>query len=157
MKTHPTATELFKRAFDRMTRKLSLSDKLTAEEQLENVLKEDRRQRFIADILSIRQSGHYVPDYNKPKKHTDYKLVVVKDSVETIVSGNTFIKHERPENFVGADGSLINAYGNWFTNIKEAHANQLEAKRLQELQRLQRENVMSDFEDALIRKMLVVD
>ena len=107
MKPHPTARELFKRAFDRMTRKLSLSDKLTAEEQLENVLKEDKRQRFITDILSIRQSGHYKPDYNRPKKYTDYKLVVVDNQIEKVISGNTIVKYERPEDFVGKDGSLI--------------------------------------------------
>ncbi len=148
MRPKVTARELFSRAFHRMTRKLSLSEKLTAEEQLEYVLREDRRQRFIADILSIRRNGDYVPNYNKPKKYAD---------LITDISGKTYIKCERPENFIGADGSLINACGTWLMDIKEAHAKQVELKQLQKLQSLQRENVMTDLKEAMIKKMLVVD
>jgi len=157
MKHKATAKEIFERAFHRITRKLSLSDKLTAEEQLENVLKEDRRQRFIDDILSIRRSGHYVPDYNKPKKHTDYQLVMIKEGVLTCISGNTYTKCERPQDFVGADGSLINAYGSWLANIQETHTKELEDKHLKELQKLDRENVMADYEEKILKKMFQIN
>lgn len=143
-----TAREIFSRAFHRLTRKLSLSEKLTAEEQLEYVLREDRRQRFIDDILSIRRSGDYVPDYNKPKKYINE----LPD-----ISVKIYTKCQRPQDFVGEDGSLINACSTWFESIKTSHMKELEDKYFKELQKLDRENVMSDIEDAIIKKMLVVD
>lgn len=157
MRTKATARELFKRAFDRMTRKLSLSQKLTAEEKLEYVLKEDKRQRFIADILSIRRSGDYVPDYNKPKKFIDYNLVQIKDFEVIPITGETYTSCERPQDFTGEDGSITNAYGAWFAHIQAEHAKEVEEKHLKELQLLDRENVMNDLQDASIKKMLLVD
>lgn len=121
---HLTFREITARAFNRISRKLGLTQKLLAEEQLENLLREDKRQRFIADLLSIRQSGQYIPDYNRPKKFTEYQL---ED-----VSAETFTSCQRPQDFVGKDGSLINATSNWLNSIREQNQIDLSEKEKKE-------------------------
>lgn len=120
MKKHLTFSELTERIFRRLTRKLGLSSTLLAEEQLENVLREDKRQRFIDDIISIRRSGDYFPDYNKPKKYTEYNIVYEVDGVEKSISYETKISCERPQDFVGTDGSVVNAASKWYESIHES-------------------------------------
>ena len=150
------AREIFTRAFHRLTRKLSLSQRLTAEEQLENVLKEDKRQRFIADVISIRRSGDYVPVYNKPKKHQDYTLTYEADDEIKIVSPETKLGHERPENFLGEDGSQTNAAARWMVAVRLAHEKHLDDERLKTLQQSQHEEVKSSVYEFMVNKMTSV-
>ncbi|HUU88005.1 MAG TPA: hypothetical protein VMX17_09650 [Candidatus Glassbacteria bacterium] len=48
---------------------LSLSNKISAEEQLELLNKEEKHDNLLSDIRHIRNSGYYVPDYDKPNPH----------------------------------------------------------------------------------------
>lgn len=54
--------------------KLGLFPGTTLEEQLNNILLEQKRRNFLDDITRIRNAGDYIPDYNAAPKFAEYHL-----------------------------------------------------------------------------------
>lgn len=55
-----------KKFFKHLAIGLSLSKELSDEERLKNLTKEEKHDNLLADIRHIRNSGLYVPNYDKP-------------------------------------------------------------------------------------------
>lgn len=52
--------------FKKIAVSMSLSTELTAEEKLEILIREERQGNLLEDIRRIRNSGFYIPNYDKP-------------------------------------------------------------------------------------------
>lgn len=89
---------------------LSLTTELTPAESLKCIVDDNKHDRLLSDIRSIRTKGDYIPNYNKPKKYTDYRLKrnvweLVKFQLcyieQVEVSANVITSCERAEDFGG--------------------------------------------------------
>lgn len=111
---------------------LSITVELTPAESLKCIVEDNKHERLLNDIRAIRTKGDYVPDYNKPKKYTDYKLkrkvwefLSEKNEYvylgEAQVTANTITTQKRPVEF----GSDIEA---WFKSIRKSFVSIQEEK-----------------------------
>jgi hypothetical protein len=125
---------------------INWNSELTAEEQLDNLKKETRKRNLVEDVLEIRRNG-YVPNYDKPRLHTEYKLT---DSNGNIVSSTITTTCERPEQFKSVE--------EWYTAMRTAFLSELEEKKRKELRdELWKLTVDVHFAPSLMRKMMKVE
>lgn len=109
---------------------LSSKRELTEKEQLELLKASLKDEQRLLDIKAIRTSGDYVPNYNRPKKYTEYKIAIIEEGVEKFISAETKTAYERPIDFIGKDGSTVNALPIWLNHIKEEHLRVVEKKKI---------------------------
>ena len=62
---------------------------LSAEEKLDAIVSEHKHRSLLDDILRIRRSGDYVPNYNRQRLHTEYQLIKKDGSVISENEGQT--------------------------------------------------------------------
>ena len=153
---------------------LYIERELTDKEKLENLKKNNKEEQRLLDIKAIRESGYYVPNYNKPKKYTDYKLsyettenelyvdrlfqpIITEKIITKIVSPEIKTVCERPENFVGDDGSIINAVPRWMEAVRTSYEKDAREKKLRELQREQHQEVKEEHYQYVMQKMMEVE
>lgn len=150
---------------------LYMERELTDNEKLENLKKNNKENQRLLDIKAIRDSGDYVPDYNKPKKYTDYKLffeatekdlyvdrffrpVFTEKLITKIVSPETKTNCERPESFVGKDGSFINAVPFWLDAVRKSNDEEIKFRHLKELQTIQHSQVREEYYSYILHKFM---
>lgn len=102
----------------------SLNNEKTAEEMLEQYIKDNKHTTLLERINAIRNNSFFVPDYNKSRINTDVAILFQEtpDSEPKPISGETITTQQRPVDF----GNDIEA---WFDSIKKAHLNEKEEKR----------------------------
>ncbi len=120
----------------------SFSNEKTAEEMLEQYIKDNKHTTLLERIAAIRNNSYFVPDYNKPRINTDVAILFQEtpDSTPKAISGETITTQQRPVDF----GNDIEA---WFDSIKKSHLNEKEEKRKKQeaydrMMEARRENVM---------------
>lgn len=130
----------------RLLKLINWKGELTAEEQLANLKKETRKRNIVEDVLEIRRNG-YVPNYDKPRLHTEYKLT---DSNGNIVSSTITTTCPRPEQF--------NSVEDWYKTMRIAFLSELEEKKKKELRdELWKLTVDVHFAPNVMKKMMRVD
>jgi len=146
--------ELLKRMKRNIKNMLSSRRELNEKEQLERLKESIKDEQRLLDIKAIRTSGDYVPDYNKPKKYTDYKIAIIEDGNERFISSQTKIAYDGTIDFIGEDGRTVNALPVWLNYIKEEHLREVEAKKL----KLEREekNKQTNYQ-TIMSKLMRVD
>lgn len=109
----------------------------SAEEKLDAIVNEHKHRSLLDDILRIRRSGDYIPNYNRPRLYTDFQLINNKGE---LINMNTITTCPRPIDF-GSD------LEKWLLSIRKDNADTAELKRIKKLQEAQRkdffENVVS--------------
>ncbi len=147
MKKEVEFIELLKRMKRNIKNMLSSRRELNEKEQLERLKESIKDEQRLLDIKAIRTSGDYIPDYNKPKKYTEYQLTydavetelyvddkhqphIIETVVEKVISSQTKVAYEREIDFIGEDGSTVNALPVWLNYIKDEHLRVVEAKKL---------------------------
>lgn len=152
---------------------LYIERELTDKEKLENLKKNNKENQRLLDIKAIRESGDYIPDYNKPKKYTDYKLyyettenelyvdrfnpIVTEKTITKIVSPEIKTVCQRPQEFIGEDGSIINAVPRWMEAVRKSYERDLKLKKLRELQKSQHQEVKQEHYQYVMQKMMEVE
>jgi len=153
---------------------LYIKRELTDKEKLENLKKNNKENQRLLDIKAIRESGGYTPDYDKLKKYTDYKLsyettenelyvdrffkpIITEKTITKIVSPEIKTVCERPENFIGADGSIINAVPRWMEAVRTSYEKDARDRKLRELQREQHKEVKQEHYQYVMQKMMEVE
>lgn len=108
-----------KKFFKHLAIALNLSNELTAEEKLKNLTKEEKHKNLLADIRQIRNSGFYVPNYDKPNplaKLAQPRPVDFGNDVEawmkTIREENTFDSKEKERKEKAFQEMMKNRYLN---------------------------------------------
>lgn len=130
-------------------RSLGFSNLPTAEEQLEMLTKEIKQERHRDAVLAIRRDG-YIPDYNKPKLHTDYKLTIIENDVEKEVSSTVTTTCKRPQEFSGLE--------EWYNTMRQDHLKEIEEKKKKELrEQLWQLTIDVHFTPAVMREMMKVE
>lgn len=162
--------ELLKRIKRNIKNMLSSRRELNEKEQLERLKESIKDEQRLLDIKAIRTSGDYIPDYNRPKKYTEYELTydvvetelyvddkcqphVLEKVVTKVISSETKIAYERQIDFIGEDGSTVNALPVWLNYIKEEHLRVVEAKKLKLEQ--EEKNKETNYETTMSKLMKV--
>lgn len=114
-------------------KKLNLRSEVDDQKTIKRLVEGAKSKNHIDDVLHIRRYGDYVPDYNKPKLYTEYKLV--QDGVE--ISGSLVTSCKRPVDF-GDD------YGLWLNTIHSENRKEQERKEMEQLQELDRKEFFKD-------------
>ena len=80
---------------------LNFNGESTAEEMLENFIKDQKHLTLLERIKAIRQNSYFMPDYNKPKVFTDINILYKEESSDEFkpINYNTITTCERPEDF----------------------------------------------------------
>lgn len=115
---------------------LGITSELTAEEKLETFIKNQKQLNLLERLESIRTSGYFVPDYNKPPAFTDVVITFDKSYVsdgkeikkEIPISHHTVTTCERPIDF-------NNDVKAWLKIVRLDHRKELKQKQAKELQR----------------------
>jgi hypothetical protein len=153
---------------------LSREVELTDKEKLKNLQDSSKEDQRLKDIKAIRESGDYIPNYNKPKKYTDYQLAydtkesvlyvdqdlkphVTEQVVTKFVSPETKIACERPVDFMREDGSLINAVPRWMEAVRKSYEEDKQKKKLAELQQVQHHDAKKEHYEFVMQKMMSVN
>lgn len=153
---------------------LSREVELTDKQKLKNLQESSKEDQRLRDIKVIRESGDYIPDYNKPRKYTDYKLsyettenelyvdrffnpTVTKQVVTKIVSPETKTTCERPENFIGEDGSLLNAVPRWMEAVRKSYEEDKQKRKLAKLQKIQHHETKQGHYEYVMQQMMVIE
>ena len=119
-----------------------------AEEKLNALIHEHKHRNLMDDILRIRRSGDYIPNYNRPRLYTDYQLIRTDGLAEVVVGMNTITSCSRPVDF-GSD------LEKWIVSIRKEHTRMVEMKRLKKLQDIQRKEVIENqFSPHVMKKMM---
>ena len=94
--------------FKRLATLLNLNGEKTAQERLEQFIKDQKHLTLLERIKAIRNNSYFVPDYNKPKAYTDIVILYQENPQEEFkaISGETRLSQQRPEDF----GSDIKAW-----------------------------------------------
>lgn len=120
----------------------------SAEEKLDAIVNEHKHRSLLDDILRIRRSGDYVPNYNRPRLYTDFQLINNKGE---LINMNTITTCPRPVDF-GTD------LEKWLLAIRKDNAETAELKRMKKLQDIQRREVFENqFSPQIMKKMLEVN
>lgn len=121
---------------------------LSAEEKLDAIVSEHKHRSLLDDILRIRRSGDYVPNYNRQRLHTEYQLIKKDGSV---INMDVITTCPRPVDF-GTD------LEKWLFSIHKENADTVELKRLKKLQDIQRREVFeTQFSPQLMERFLKVN
>lgn len=153
-----------------LSREVDLTDK----EKLKNLQDGSKEEQRLKDIEAIRGSGDYVPDYNRPKKHTDYQLAydtienvlyvdhnfephITKQIVTKIVSSETKTTCERPVDFIAEDGSIINAVPRWLEAVRKSYEEDKQKQKLAELQKIQHHQTKQGHYEYVMQQMMVIE
>ena len=120
----------------------------STEEKLDAIVNEHKHRSLLDDILRIRRSGDYVPNYNRPRLYTDFQLINNKGE---LINMNTITTCPRPVDF-GTD------LEKWILSIRKDNAETAELKRMKKLQDIQRREVFKNqFSPQIMKKMLEVN
>lgn len=117
---------------NKLTAYLGLSNEPDAKERLIQFINEQKHETLLNRIKAIRRNSYFVPDYNKPKVHTD---IVIQYQVNSNsyypeykpISSNTKMAYDRPIDF----GNDMKA---WKKIVSLDHKKELKAKQLVHLQ-----------------------
>ncbi len=140
-----------KELFHQLSVLVGFVEERNTEEKLNALIHEHKHRSRMDDILRIRRSGDYIPDYNRPRLYTDYQLIRIDDSTEVVVSMNTITSCARPVDF-GSD------LEKWIVSIRKEHTNMVEMKRIKKLQDIQRKEVIDNqFSPYVMRQMMEVN
>lgn len=106
--------------FAKLATALSLSNDRTAEEMLEQYIKDNKHTTLLERIKAIRNNSYFVPDYNKPKAYAD--IVISFQETPTSepkpISPETITTYQRPVDF----GNDIQS---WFDSIHADHLKEI--------------------------------
>ena len=80
---------------------LSLSNESTAEEKLEQFIKDQKHATLLERIKAIRTNSYFVPDYNKPKAYSDIIILYKENPNDDFKEISSAVTRtcERPEDF----------------------------------------------------------
>lgn len=115
---------------------LGLNNEKTAMERLELFILEQKHDTLLNRIKAIRTNSPYVPDYNKPKVHTDILILYKEHPLDEFkpISSHTRLAQKRPIEF----GNDIKA---WKKIVGLDHKKELKEKKLLQLQKEQHQEV----------------
>lgn len=114
-------------------KKLNLRSEVEDQKTIKRLVEGAKNRNLLDDVLHIRRHGDYIPNYNKPKLYTEYKLI--QDGVE--VSGALVTSCKRPVDF-GDD------YGLWLNTIHIENKKEQERKEMEQLQEQHRKEFFKD-------------
>ena len=90
-----------KNIFVKLATAFSLNNEKTAEEMLEQYIKDNKHTTLLERIKAIRNNSYFVPDYNKPKAYADIIISFQETPTSELkpISFETIAKHKRPIDF----------------------------------------------------------
>ena len=99
---------------------LSFRNEKTAEEMLEQYIKDNKHTTLLERIKAIRNNSFFVPDYNKPKAYADTVIFFQETPNSELkpISPETITTYKRPVDF----GNDIQG---WFDSIHADHLNEI--------------------------------
>jgi hypothetical protein len=106
--------------FAKLATALSLSNDRTAEEMLEQYIKDNKHTTLLERIKAIRNNSYFVPDYNKPKAYADMVISFQETPTSELkpISSETITTYQRPVDF----GNDIQG---WFDSIHADHLKEI--------------------------------
>lgn len=143
---------ILKKIVLKLAHALDLTDELTPEEKLEGLITEMKPTTLLQRIEAIRNSGYFIPDYDKPRLYSDIKIlyndspIKAEDGFKPISDKTILI--ERPEDF----GNNIRA---WKKAVRIQNKKENKRKReLAEQEERVRNSVRGDFADMIMNQMM---
>lgn len=85
--------------FTKLAIMLSFKNELTAEEMLENYIREQRPLTLLERIKAIRQDSNFIPVYNAPKAYEDETVSYEENGELKPISSKVITSQPRPIDF----------------------------------------------------------
>lgn len=87
--------------FEKLAIALSLTNEKTAEEMLEQYIRDNKHTTLLERIKAIRNNSYFIPDYNKPKAYVDMVISFQETPTSELkpISPETITTHKRPVDF----------------------------------------------------------
>lgn len=92
---------------------LNLVPEPNDEQRLKILLNQVKKERLVEDIIAIRRSGDYIPDYNKPQVFLEYDFFYEEFYTVKRLATNVILKCHRTETFENAN--------EWLAKIQAEH------------------------------------